>query len=221
MPQKKRRTAKQKRKTKTKTKTAHLRKIFHRTPTPYPFSLISPVSPVSSVSPTSKAVGAVTTSSAMMKAVSRDGKNWHVDTDVNGVKKHANVTNLTNSQIMDILAYPAANRDLKTRLLEEFRNIPRPMFVQPQILAQNFSEPIIRMDGPLEEPRIQYIYKKGCSTKPVMLNKLSPLHEAKIVPDFSGEPIHLAPFHSLDTMKPKRQSKKRAKKGKKSGKNRK
>jgi hypothetical protein len=49
MPQKKRRTAKQKRKTKTKTKTktAHLRKIFHRTPTPYPFSLISPVSPVS------------------------------------------------------------------------------------------------------------------------------------------------------------------------------
>ena len=218
MPQKKRRTAKQKRKTKTKTKTAHLRKIFHRTPTPYPFSLISPVSPVS---PTSKAVGAVTTSSAMMKAVSRDGKNWHVDTDVNGVKKHANVTNLTNSQIMDILAYPAANRDLKTRLLEEFRNIPRPMFVQPQILAQNFSEPIIRMDGPLEEPRIQYIYKKGCSTKPVMLNKLSPLHEAKIVPDFSGEPIHLAPFHSLDTMKPKRQSKKRAKKGKKSGKNRK
>jgi hypothetical protein len=224
MPQKKRRTAKQKRKTKTKTKTAHLRKIFHRTPTPYPFSLISPVSPVS---PTSKAVGAVTTSSAMMKAVSRDGKNWHVDTDVNGVKKHANVTNLTNSQIMDILAYPAANRDLKTRLLEEFRNIPRPMFVQPQhqpqhqILAQNFSEPIIRMDGPLEEPRIQYIYKNGCSNKPVMLNKLSPLHEAKIVPDFSGEPIHLAPFHSLDTMKPKRQSKKRAKKGKKSGKNRK
>jgi len=220
MPQKKRRTAKQKRK--TKTKTAHLRKIFHRTPTPYPFSLISPVSPVS---PTSKAVGAVTTSSAMMKAVSRDGKNWHVDTDVNGVKKHANVTNLTNSQIMDILAYPAANRDLKTRLLEEFRNIPRPMFVQPQllpqILAENFSEPIIRMDGPLEEPRIQYIYKKGCSTKPVMINKLSPLHEAKIVPDFSGEPIHLAPFHSLDTMKPKRQSKKRAMKGKKSRKNRK
>ena len=216
MPQKKRRTAKQKRK--TKTKTAHLRKIFHRTPTPYPFSLISP---------TSKAVGAVTSSSAMMKAVSRDGKNWHVDTDVNGVKKHANVTNLTNSQIMDILAYPAANRDLKTRLLEEFRNIQHPMFAQPQhqhqpqILAQNFSEPIIRMDGPLEEPRIQYIYKNGCSNKPVMLNNLSPLHEAKIVPDFSGEPIHLAPFHSLDTMKPKRQLKKRAKKGKKSGKNRK
>ena len=211
MPQKKTRTAKQKRK--TKTKTAHLRKIFHRTPTPYPFSLISP---------TSKTVGAVTTSSAMMKAVSRDGKNWHVDTDVNGVKKHANVTNLTNSQIMDILAYPAANRDLKTRLLEEFRNIQRPMFAQhPQILAQKFSEPIIRMDGPLQEPRIQYIYKNGCSNKPVMLNNLSPPHEAKIVPDFSGEPIHLAQFHSLDTMKPKRPSKKRAKKGKKSGKNRK
>lgn len=211
MPQKKTRSAKQKR----KTKTARLRKIFHRTPTPYPFSLVSPLSP------TSKAVGAVTTSSAMMKAVSRDGKNWHVDTDVNGVKKHANVTNLTNSQIMDILAYPAANRDLKTRLLEDFRNISRPMFVQPQpqILGQKFSEPIIRMDGPLEEPRIQYIYKNRCSNKPAMLNNLSPLHEATIVP--INEVMHVAPLHSLDTMKPKRQTKKRAKKGKKSGKNRK
>ena len=188
MPQKKTRTAKQKRK--TKTKTAHLRKIFHRTPTPYPFS---PVSPVSPVSPTSKGMGTITTSSSMMKAVSRDGKHWHVDTDVNGVKKHANITNLTNSQIMDILAYPAANEDLKTRLLREFHNIQHPMFAQPrpQIIAQNIGPPIIRMRGPLEEPQIQYIYKKGCSNNPVMLNKLSPLHEAKIVPDSSGEPIHL------------------------------
>jgi hypothetical protein len=183
MPQKKTRTAKQKRK--TKTKTAHLRKIFHRTPTPYPFS---------PVSPTSKGMGTITTSSSVMKAVSRDGKHWHVDTDVNGVKKHANITNLTNSQIMDILAYPAANEDLKTRLLREFRNIQHPMFAQqPQIIAQNIGTPIIRMDAPFEEPQIQYkyIYKNGCSNKPVMLNKLSPLHEAKIVPDSSGEPIHL------------------------------
>ena len=184
MPQKNTRTAKQKHK--TKTKTVHLRKIFHRTPTPYPFS---------PVSPTSKGMGTITTSSSMIKAVSRDGKHWHVDTDVNGVKKHANITNLTNSQIMDILAYPAAKQDLKTRLLEEFRNIQHPMFAQPrpQIIPQHFDPPVIRMDGPFEEPQIQYkyIYKNGCSNKPVLLNKLSPLHEAKIVPDSSGEPIHL------------------------------
>ena len=69
------------------------------------------------------------------------------------------------------------------------------MFAQPrpQIIPQHFDPPVIRMDGPFEEPQIQYkyIYKNGCSNKPVMLNKLSPLHEAKIVPDSSGEPIHL------------------------------
>ena len=185
MPQKKTRTAKQKRKTKNTTMTARALKILQRTPTPYPFS---------PVSPTSKGMGTITSSSTIMKAVTRDGKNWHVDTDVNGVKKHANLTNLTNSQIMDILAYPAAKQDLKTRLLQEFRNIQHPMFAQqPQIIAQNIGTPIIRMDAPFEEPQIQYkyIYKNGCSNKPVMLNKLSPLHEAKIVPDSSGEPIHL------------------------------
>jgi hypothetical protein len=183
MPQKKTRTAKQKRKTKNTTMTARALKILQRTPTPYPFS---------PVSPTSKGMGTITSSSTIMKAVTRDGKNWHVDTDVNGVKKHANLTNLTNSQIMDILAYPAAKQDLKTRLLQEFRNIQHPMFAQqPQIIAQNIGTPIIRMGEPLEEPQIQYIYKNGCSNKPVMLNKLSPLHEAKIVPDSSGEPIHL------------------------------
>ena len=185
MPQKKTRTAKQKRKTKNTTMTARALKILQRTPTPYPFS---------PVSPTSKGMGTITSSSTIMKAVTRDGKNWHVDTDVNGVKKHANLTNLTNSQIMDILAYPAAKQDLKTRLLQEFRNIQHPMFAQqPQIIAQTIGTPIIRMDAPFEEPQIQYkyIYKNGCSNKPVMLNKLSPLHEAKIVPDSSGEPIHL------------------------------
>ena len=184
MPQKKTRAAKQK----TKTKAARSRKILHRTPTPYPFSVVSPISS------NGQPIGTITSSSSMMKAVSRDGKHWHVDTDVNGVKKHANITNLTNSQIMDILAYPAAKQDLKMRLLQEFRNISHPMFAQqpqPQIIAQHFDPPVIRMRGLFEEPQIQYIYKKRCSNKPVMLNKLSPLHEAKIVPDSSGEPIHL------------------------------
>jgi hypothetical protein len=58
------------------------------------------------------------------------------------------------------------------------------------------------MMGPIEEPRIEYIYKRGCSNKPVMLNKLSPLHEAKIVPESSGELIHLVPMNtSRNSMK--------------------
>ena len=185
------RTAKRKYKTKSKTKSKQnlkriqIRNSFYRTPTPYPFSPVSSVSPM-----TGQVNGAVTTSSSMMKAVSRDGEHWHVDTDVNGIKKHAN---LTNSQIMNILAYPAAKQDLKTRLLQEFRNIPEPPH-QPQVIAQNFGVPIIRMVGSIQEPKVEYIYKKGCSNKPVMLNKLSPLHEAKIVPESSGEPLHLVPM---------------------------
>jgi hypothetical protein len=201
MPQKKTRTAKQKHKTKTKTKTkaTSLQKSFYRTPTPYP---------VSPVSPTGQINGTVTTSSSLMKAVSRDGQHWHVDTDVNGVKKHAN---LTNSQIMDILAYPAAKQDLKTRLLREFHTIQQPP-QQPQLIAQNFGVPIIRMTGPIEEPKIEYIYKKGCtgSNNLVMLNKLSPLHEAKIVPESSGEPMHLVPMHTGRSGKRKVHSKRGA-----------
>ena len=189
MPQKKTRTAKKPQKQKTKTKnamtamTAKSLKILNRTPTPYPFSVAS------IVSPNGKEVGAITSSSTVMRAVSHDGKNWHVDTDINGVKKHADITNpenltanpknLTNSQIMEILAYPAAKQDLKTRLLEEFRNIRQPLM---PMLAQQFGEPQIQY---------KYIYKNGCANKPVMLNKLSPLHEVKIVPDSSEEPIHL------------------------------
>ena len=201
MPQKKTRTTKYKHKPKTKTKTYHLRKVYDRTPTPYPFSSVSPFYP------TDQTTGRITSSSSAMKAVSHDGKHWNVDTDINGVKKYAN--NLTNSQIMSILAYPAAKQDLRTRLLQEFRNIPQyPQHPQqtilqrqPMMIAPNFGVrvPIIRMmEGPIEEPKIEYIYKRGCSNynKPVMINKLSPLHEAKIIPESSGEPIHLVPIHT-------------------------
>ena len=200
MPQKKTRTAKQKHK--PKTKTTHLRKVLDRTPTPYPFSQISPVYPMG------QANGTITSSSSIMKAVSRDGEHWHVDTDTNGVKKHAN---LTNSQIMDILAYPAAKQDLKTRLLQEFRNIPQQPILQrqPMMIAPNLGVPVIRMIGPIEQPKIEYIYKRGCSNynNPVMLNKLSPLHEAKIVPESSGEPIHLVTMHTGRSGKSKVHSK--------------
>ena len=185
MPQKKTRTAAKHKHNKNKTRSINnnMYDRFSRPPTPYPFSVAS------IVSPNGKEVGAITTSSTAMRAVSHDGKNWHIDTDINGVKKHADITNLatnsknlTNSQIMDILAYPAAKQDLKTRLLEEFRNIRD----QPLIpmLAQRFGEPQIQY---------KYIYKNGCANKnkPVMINNLSPLHEAKIVLDSSSEPIHI------------------------------
>jgi len=202
MPQKMR-TAKKPLKRKTKTaKTAKSFKILNRTPTPYPFSVAS------IVSPTGKEVGAITSSSMAMRAVSHDGKNWHVDTDVNGVKKHADITNLatnqknlTNSQIMDILAYPAAKQDLKTRLLEEFRNMRQPLI---PMLAQRFGEPQIQY---------KYIYKNGCANKnkPVMLNNLSPLHEAKIVPDSSSEPIHLVDVGERRSIKPLKKGRARTK----------
>ena len=208
MPQKKTRTAKKPQKRKTKTMnaknatTAKSLKILNRTPTPYPFSVAS------IVSPTGKEVGAITSSSTSMRAVSHDGKNWHIDTDVNGVKKHADITNpaantknLTNSQIMDILAYPAAKQDLKTRLLEEFRNIRQPLM---PMLAQQFGEPQIQY---------KYIYKNGCANKnkPVMLNNLSPLHEAKIVPDSSSEPIHLVDVGERRSIKPLKKGRVRTK----------
>ena len=206
MPQKTR-TAKKPLKRKTKTakyakraKNAKTLKILNRTPTPYPFSVAS------IISPTGKEVGAITSSSMAMRAVSHDGKNWHVDTDVNGVKKHADITNLatnpknlTNSQIMDILAYPAAKQDLKTRLLEEFRNIRQPLI---PMLAQRFGEPQIQY---------KYIYKNGCANKPVMLNNLSPLHEAKIVPDSSSEPIHLVDVGERGSIKPLKKGRARTK----------
>ena len=207
MPQKTRTAKKpQKRKTKTKTamtaKKAKSLKILNRTPTPYPFSVVSPIT-----SPSGKQIGTITSSTSSMRAVSHDGKNWHIDTDVNGVKKHADIANLaanpknlTNSQIMDIIAYPAAKQDLKTRLLEEFRNIRHPLM---PMLAQRFGEPQIQY---------KYIYKNGCANKPVMIHNLSPLHEAKIVPDSSEEPIHPVVV-SLGVGKGARRSIKPSKKG--------
>ena len=57
-------------------------------------------------------------SSTAIRAVSTDGgKKWHVDADINGEKRHAN---LTKHDIMDVLSYPASPKDLRTRLLEDF-----------------------------------------------------------------------------------------------------
>lgn len=57
-------------------------------------------------------------SSSAIRAVSNDGgKKWHVDADINGEKRH---TNLTKHDIMDVLSYPASKKDLPTRLLDDF-----------------------------------------------------------------------------------------------------
>ena len=80
MPQKKTRKSSPKHKPKPKPKTKNNRKVFYRTPTPYPFSPVSPVSPFGQIN------SSISSSSALMKAVSRDGEHWHVDTDVNGEK---------------------------------------------------------------------------------------------------------------------------------------
>jgi hypothetical protein len=57
-------------------------------------------------------------SSTAIRAVSTDGgKKWHVDANINGDKRHVN---LTKHDIMDVLAYPASPKDLRTRLLEDF-----------------------------------------------------------------------------------------------------
>ena len=62
-------------------------------------------------------------SSTAIRAVSTDGgKKWHVDANINGDKRHVN---LTKHDIMDVLAYPASPKDLRTRLLEDFDMGPR------------------------------------------------------------------------------------------------
>ncbi len=58
-------------------------------------------------------------SSTEVRAVSNDGgKKWHIDADINGEKRHAN---LTKHDIMDVLSHPASTKDLRTRILEDFK----------------------------------------------------------------------------------------------------
>lgn len=168
---------------------------------------------------THKFHGKANVSTMAMRAVSDDGSNWHVDTDVNGVRNHAN---LTNSDIMNIMAHPAHKLDLRTRLLQSLRGIDR--HKMPTLLETPETDEI-GMFGEIDYPHVR-IYRKNCPTRskhrlsgPVMMNNLSPLHEATIVP--RNEVIHIMPLHSLHTMKMAKPVKKRPTKGKKSRKNRK
>ena len=168
---------------------------------------------------THKFHGKANVSTMAMRAVSDDGSNWHVDTDVNGVRNHAN---LTNSDIMNVMAHPAHKLDLRTRLLHSLRGVDRR--TMPTLLETPETDQI-GMFGEIDYPHVR-IYRKNCPTRskhrlsgPVMMNNLSPLHEATIVP--RNEVIQLAPLHSLHTMKMAKPAKKRPTKGKKSRKNRK
>ena len=143
MPQKK--TYKNNRKQNKTQKTKRNKKIIDRTPTPYPFSNIS-----SNYSKSPESLTSHVSSSAYVKAVSNDGEHWHVDTDINGVKKHAN---LTNKQIMDILSYPAAKQDLKSQLLQELRNISS-IPLESQIIKHNIGIPITKVYVLEEEPNV-------------------------------------------------------------------
>jgi hypothetical protein len=144
-------------------------------------------------------------SSMAMRAVSNDGSNWHVDTDVNGVRNHEN---LTNTDIMNIMSHPAHKVDLRTRLLHSLRGVGVGRRARPELDQ-------IGMFGEIEHPHVR-IYRNNCHMKPIMMSNLSPLREATIVP--RNEVIHLSPLHSLHSMKP---VKKYRTKGKKSRKNRK
>jgi hypothetical protein len=171
---------------------------------------------------THKFHGKANVSTMAMRAVSDDGSNWHVDTDVNGVRNHAN---LTNSDIMNIMSHPAHKLDLRTRLLQSLRGVDR--HTMPTLLEtpETPETDQIGMFGEIDSPHLR-IYRKNCPmipkhrlSRPVMMNNLSPLHEATIVP--RNEVIHIMPLHSLHTMKVVKPAKKRPTKGKQSRKNRK
>jgi hypothetical protein len=196
--------------------------IFDRTPTPYPYSIYSPiysnspssVAPHISQDPPPSSYPNAISSSAYVKAVSNNGNQWHVDMDINGVKKHGN---LTNSQIMDLLSYPASKQNLRSQLLHELQNIPRLPLDAP-LIRPNFGMPIVELYKSHEEPRIRYIYKKGCSTQPMMMNNLSPLREASIVAELDEPSIHLAPMKrssSRGSISPKKYKNKTRSKNKK------
>ena len=198
--------------------------IFDRTPTPYPYSNYSPIysNSLSSVAPhmshdsqhlSPSSYPHTISSSAYVKAVSNNGKQWHVDMDVNGVKKHGN---LTNSQIMDIISYPASKQNLRSQLLEQLHHIPR-LPLEAPLIRPNFDIPTVELYQSEEEPRIRYIYKKGCSTQH-MMNNVSPLREASIVAEIEEPSIYIAPMKrssNRGSISPKKYKKKTRLKNKK------
>ncbi len=129
-----------------------------------------PISPASHKHPITTASSFSTTA---MNAVYADGR-WHIDTDINGEKNHAN---LTNSQLMEVLSHPSSKKDLKTSLLEKLTNIDS-QYNPPH----NSKQPIV----------IKICNKKHIHRHhPLTLESLTPLHEVNIIP--SNEVINIKP----------------------------
>jgi hypothetical protein len=130
--------------------------------------------PISHASHKHPIITASSSSTTAMNAVYANGR-WHVDTDINGEKSHAN---LTNSQLMNLLAYPASKKDLRTSLLEKLNDIDSEYSLTPPVIMK------ICNKKPMENH-----YRKFHD--PLTLESLTPLHEVNIIP--SNEVVHLKP----------------------------
>lgn len=150
------------------------RKIMRKTSNSSIFDL--PMNfPISHASHKHPITTASSSSTTAMNAVYANGR-WHVDTDINGEKSH---DNLTNSQLMKILAHPASKKDLRTSLLEKLNDFDSEYSLTPPV-----------------------IMTRVCKKKPIKnnyrhirhhltLESLTPLHEVNIIP--SNEFIHIKP----------------------------
>jgi hypothetical protein len=132
--------------------------------------------PISHASHKHPITTASSSSTADMNAVYSDG-HWHVDTDINGEKSHAN---LTNESLMKILAHPASKKDLRTSLLEKLNDIHSDYneLTPPIIVTRVCNKKPIRN------------HRKNIR-HPLILESLTPLHEVNIIP--SNEFIHIKP----------------------------
>ena len=130
--------------------------------------------PISHASHKHPITTASSSSTTAMNAVYADGR-WHVDTDINGEKSHAN---LTNPQLMKLLAHPASKKDLRTSLLEKLNDIDSEYSLTPPVIMK------ICNKKPMENH-----YRKFHD--PLTLESLTPLHEVNIIP--SNEVVHLKP----------------------------
>jgi len=117
---------------------------------------------------------ASSSSTTAMNAVYADGR-WHIDTDINGEKSHAN---LTNSQLMKLLSHPASKKDLRTSLLEKLNNIDSQYNLTPPVIVKICNKKPVN-------------YHHRMIKHPLTLESLTPLHEVNIIP--SNEIIHIKP----------------------------
>jgi hypothetical protein len=138
--------------------------------------------PISHASHKHPITTASSSSTTAMNAVYANGR-WHVDTDINGEKSHAN---LTNSQLMKLLAHPASKKDLRTSLLEKLNDIDSEYSLTPPIIMKICNK----------KP-IQNHYRK--LHDPLTLESLTPLHEVNIIP--SNEVVHLKPKPKIKKVK--------------------